>query len=953
MQVWRELRLDIDPQVKPDVVGSMTDMSAVATGSVDAVYSSHNIEHLYPHEVPLALAEFRRVLRDDGFLVITCPDLQSVCALVAEDKLTDAAYVAPVGPIAPMDILYGLQTAMSAGNLHMAHRCGFTLKVLLAALQQSGFKKVVGRRRPQAFDLWVLASVAEMEDAQIKKLARDYFPGEITGTSNENGVATLWQRLGQSAVQPAVWLDLARSYVNDGLPWQAGYAARQAYRLDANLEPQLQALDAGYWKDATAGDALLGRATLPEAVLLAERFYARVNACPGDWLTWLYLARLREMLASPDLPSEPGQAGAPSAEYALQQARALEPVPGESLHWLGVWRLNAGDATGAVSALSGLLDVQPMRYGSMMYLGEALLSVGNIAAAEKAFTRASLSPNPEFLLSLSARVYAHNYWQEAISILQKATSLRPAHVPLWLALAKIQSEVYALSDCRESLRRVLELEPDNQEARLLDAGLQGRMGDAKSHLAILQAAYEKGGDPLSRLASSVAMTSLYHDELSPPEVADLHRRLCAPIEAAVKRKAEFANNRSTQRRVRIGYVTGDFHRQHPVNIFMLPVLLRHDHARFEIYVYHTGVMHDEYTRQAKASADRWLEAAALDDTALQQAILADGIDILVDLAGHTSTHRLGVFAMRAAPVQATFLGYPHSTGLSAIDWLIGDATVSPADHAHLFSEGIAQLPDSVFCWAPVDQYPLPPSRPADATVVFGSFNNAMKLSPRTIALWARVLHAVTGSVLLLKAPSLKDEAVRERFAKLFAVQGIAPERLIFRGPSGLADMMQEYGDIDIALDPTPYNGGTTTLQALWMGVPVVTLAGGNFVSRMGASFLGSLGQPGWVAADEDGYEAIALRLAGEIPALRQSRASLRQQMAASSLCDIKTYVAHLEALFDRMWVAYCKGSLQRVIHVDSECTDAAQKPKSPKSAKSRNASRHTKNLNQVTANESR
>lgn len=175
-QEWQELRLDINPLVKPDVVGSMTDMSAVATGSVDAIYSSHNIEHLYPHEVPLALAEFKRVLRGDGLAVITCPDLQSACAMVAEDKLTETAWVSPAGPITPLDAIYGLRTAMGAGNLFMAHRCGFTLKVLLGTLQAAGFTKAIGRRRPQAFDLWAVASVAEMDDAKLRELAREFFP---------------------------------------------------------------------------------------------------------------------------------------------------------------------------------------------------------------------------------------------------------------------------------------------------------------------------------------------------------------------------------------------------------------------------------------------------------------------------------------------------------------------------------------------------------------------------------------------------------------------------------------------------------------------------------------------------------------------------------------------------------------------------------------------------------
>ena len=518
-----------------------------------------------------------------------------------------------------------------------------------------------------------------------------------------------------------------------------------------------------------------------------QRFAQAVAQCPGDWLTWLYLARLHEMQgAEADADSQTSQHAT-----ALEQAQRLEPIAGESLHWLGAWRLKAGDGRGAVTALGGLLDIRPLSFGSMMFLGEALLRVGNVAAAQKAFARASHSHNPDFLQMLAARVYGHNYWQEAIDILHKALDLRANSVPILLALAKIQSEVYALADCRESLRRLHVLAPDNLEARLLGAGLQGRMGDAQGHLASLQAALAAGADPLSRIASSVAMTALYHDAMSSAEMADLHRSLCAPIEAAVLPHTVFARARSPSERLRIGYVTGDLHRQHPVNIFVLPVLLRHDRARFEVHVYHTGTMHDEYTRQAQACTDHWCEAAALDDAALHRAIVADGVDILIDLAGHTASHRLGVFALRAAPVQATFLGYPHSTGLSRMDWLIGDATVSPAEHAHLFSEGIAQMPGSVFCWAPVDDYALPAPRPANAPLVYGSFNNAMKLSPTTIALWSRVLRALPQSQLLLKAPSLRDAAVQARYVALFAEQGIASERLLLRGPSGLANMMQE------------------------------------------------------------------------------------------------------------------------------------------------------------------
>ncbi|HRD91298.1 MAG TPA: hypothetical protein PK752_24030, partial [Accumulibacter sp.] len=212
-----------------------------------------------------------------------------------------------------------------------------------------------------------------------------------------------------------------------------------------------------------------------------------------------------------------------------------------------------------------------------------------------------------------------------------------------------------------------------------------------------------------------------------------------------------------------------------------------------------------------------------------------------------------------------------------------------------------------------DDYPLPPPRPASAPVVFASFNNAMKLSPRTVAVWAQVLHAVAGSQLLLKAPSLQDAGVRASLLERFAEHDIAADRLILQGPSGLADMMQAYGGVDIALDPLPYNGGTTTLQALWMGVPVVTLAGEHFVSRMGASFLNTLGQPDCVAGDIAEYVAIAERLAGDCHSWRENRAALRARMAASPLTDIDAWVMQLESLYQRMWGAYCRGDQQRLL----------------------------------------
>ena len=708
-------------------------------------------------------------------------------------------------------------------------------------------------------------------------------------------IGPLWASLRRDPLNPDPWLALAQAYAAACLAPQHAYTAGQLRRLQPGsiigLPPALPHADR---------DELLQQPSHAAAQAWAHELERWLQHCPHDWLSWLYLARLR------DGPT-------PSTDQALGQAEALEPIPGESRHWLGLWRLNGGDPQGAIEALGSLADRQPQRHGSMLQLGLALLRLGNHAAAEAAFSRASASSNPAFLRLLAQRVYEHNYWQEAVAVLERARSLAPADIPTLEALARMHWEIYQLSEAEALCRQVLSLDPANTEVPYLLNALAGRRGDANAQLAAVEAHYATLGNPGSRLASSIAMASLYVDDRSPEQVAALHRRLAAPIEASCHPTTSFPNGLDPERPLRVGLVSGDFHRQHPVNLFMLPLLERLDPSQYEVSIYHTGSMHDEYTARAQAAAQQWLEAGRLDDPALKQRILADGIDLLIDLAGHTASHRLGVFALRSAPVQLTFLGYPHSTGLERIDWLIGDAEVSPADHGHLFSEGIAQLPTSVFCWSPVDDYPLPPPRPAAAPLVLGSFNNIMKLSPRTIRLWAAVLRDLPQALLLLKAPSLADASVVARFTGLFAAEGIGPERLILEGPEELGRMMQRYGAIDIALDPTPYNGGTTTLQALWMGVPVITLLGGNFVSRMGASFLSALGQPDWIASDDDSYRAIARELASQLPALRQQRPALRQAMADSGLSDLQAYTNGFQKLLRRIWQSHCSGDGRRLL----------------------------------------
>ncbi|MDP1968556.1 MAG: hypothetical protein Q8K31_05150 [Burkholderiaceae bacterium] len=709
----------------------------------------------------------------------------------------------------------------------------------------------------------------------------------------------LYAALRSQPLDARAWAALARIYIARGAAWQARYATQMVIRLDASLGADASAAMAARpdLLEVPVVQQVLARRDHPQAqdfLDALERDHARAQG-DGDWLNALYRCRLYEMTGRPA-----------QAAQALNEASRLEVIPGESAHWVGVWTLQAGDAARAVDVLRALAERRPPRYGSKMYLGLALFALGQTAQAELAFQEAAQSPSPQFLDLLASKVLPLNYWQEAISIRRRITELQPDKVSAWADLAMLQAESWKLSDAQQTLERARMLAPGDPQLATAARRITGRVRDPDEAFQYVLYEYQKAL-PLSRMTSVVAMSGLYASDISAEELQALHRRLAVPIEADLGASAtpyaHFEQRLDLARRLRIGYITSDLFRQHPVNLFMLPVLERHDRARHDIHIFYTGHFCDEYTRRARAAAARWHDAETWADNELRERILAEEIDILVDLSGHTSGHRLGVMVLRAAPVQVSYLGYPHSTGLSAVDWLIGDPVVSPFGHAALYTEGLALLPHSVFCWAPVDPYPVPPPRPADAPLVLGSFNNAIKLGRKTFALWSRVLHALPQATLLIKAPGGDDPLLQERLRKGFAAQGVDAARIVFRGPSALEDMMAEYGDMDIALDPLPYNGGTTSLQALWMGVPLVTRCGDNFVGRMSSSFLKTLGQDGWVAEDDDAFVRIVCELAADIATVRQGREAQRRRMMASPLCDIGRFTADLEKLYADMWSA--------------------------------------------------
>lgn len=652
-------------------------------------------------------------------------------------------------------------------------------------------------------------------------------------------------------------------------------------------------------------DALLEGGNVLRAigdVEAAEKNYrAAFLARPADARPALALAMLYE--------SMPGPANAEKAAVAFHKGldRASKaPDPNQAMakacRDLARQRLVRSDLARALEMLRcARLLAAGTSLGPHIDLdiAETFLRLGMMDEAEGVMQTLSAVNDADFLKSLAHLSYRFNYWAEAVAILKRATELAPQDPQRYLDLADMQVKSWQLEDALVSLQHAEDIGAiPTAILAALRASIANRLGDSQTALSLYDQLVSEGQETF---ASSAAMSLLYSDQHEPTEVAARHRALFEGWGETARPKTSFKRRGKRARALRVGMVTGDFHHQHPVNIFMQPVLERWNNDSLPLTIYFTGNTVDDQTRLARSRALNWRDVTSSD---LPSRVEADQIDILIDLAGHTSGGTLRQFAKRMAPVQISFLGYPGSTGVPNIDWLIGDPVVTPPEADDLCSERVVRLPHSVFCFAPQIDYPLPDFAAAAAQrpITFGSFNNIPKLTPRTIRLWANVLKAVPGAQLLLRAPSFKDSAAIDRFRRLFEEHGIERSRLLFRGPVGLDVMMQSYSDIDIALDPVPYCGGTTTLQAMWMGVPVLTLKGGHFVARMGASFMSAAGLSDWVAEDDDAYVRLAQEFASNRAQLTKLKRRLRSALLKRPAWDIDLYARDFEDALRSVWL---------------------------------------------------
>lgn len=670
-----------------------------------------------------------------------------------------------------------------------------------------------------------------------------------------------------------------------------GASAREAFAQTLRLDPN----NYSAWLEAGHLCRQLGE--LQQAAMSYQR---AIHVAPTRYEALLSMARV---LAQQGEFAVAERAYADAAQAAQQSPTKDAPRTVHTL--MGQYWLELGQPQRASVCFATALQVLQSTQGLdaddavnqaaeiQMDWALALLRMGQRDKAMQLFTLASGATAEPTLARLVQASYRNNFWQEAIEIARRCVALYPNSPNAQWNLAHLLVECWKMEEALEVLTKAESLGP-MPGARSLRASAAGKTGDVDATLDL----YLTLARDDASFASSAAMSSLYSDKLSVQEVADLHRNLFAKLGEGARSKASFVRAPLAGRRLRVGFVSADFHHQHPVNIFMQPVLRELDANKFETFMYFTGESHDEQTALARRRVMHWVEAGGLNNTQLAKRIDADGIDVLVDMAGHTTKHRMQMFAQRAAPVQLTYLGYPGSTGVPNMDYILGDSIVTPQGCETLYTEQVLRLPGSVFCYAPEEHYPSPPFKAEDVNrpLTFGSFNNVPKLTPHTLNLWARVLAEVPSSRLLLKAPSFGDEAAVRAFGVRLTQLGVDLARVEFRGPVGLTDMMAEYGDVDIALDPVPYNGGTTSLQAMWMGVPVVTQMGGHFVSRMGASFMTAAGLPEWVANDDDDYVAIAKQMAEDRQALLVLKQSLRNRMKALPAWDVVAHTRAFEAL---------------------------------------------------------
>jgi predicted O-linked N-acetylglucosamine transferase (SPINDLY family) len=595
-------------------------------------------------------------------------------------------------------------------------------------------------------------------------------------------------------------------------------------------------------------------------------------------------------------------------EAVASYRRAVELRPDYllALNNLGVAVKAQGHLDEAVACYRRVLQLQPNYAEAHSNLGVALETLGRLDEAVACYRRAvELKPGyVDAYNNLGAVLKYLRRFDEAVACCRRALELNPsfpeAHVNLGNALKELGRPDEAVA-CH---RRALQLAPGLSAAHLNLGNVfkdQGQLDDAVACYRQAVAQHPADAEAQGNLIYTLLFCPNCDAETIREEYRRWNQRFAEPLAECLPPPP---NERSPDRRLRIGYVSPDF-RDHVVGRNLLPLLREHERRQFEVFCYAHVLCPDRITKQFQAQADTWRNVVGLSDDALARHIREDRIDILVDTTLHMAGNRLLVFARKPAPVQVTFAGYPGTTGLTAIDYRLTDPYLDPPGlHDEHYAEESVRLAETFWCYDPLGSEVAVNRLPAldRGYVTFGCLNNFCKVNSTVLQRWARVLHAVARSRLVLLAVAGTH---RQQTLDRLAQEDVAAERVTFVTPQPRTSYLEQYHGIDLGLDTSPYNGHTTSLDALWMGVPVVTLAGETVVGRAGVSQLSNVGLPELIADRPERYVEIAVALAHDLSRLAELRATLRERMQHSPLMDAPRFARNVEAAYRHMWRQWC------------------------------------------------
>ncbi|MDX2117900.1 MAG: hypothetical protein SFY96_06945 [Planctomycetota bacterium] len=497
----------------------------------------------------------------------------------------------------------------------------------------------------------------------------------------------------------------------------------------------------------------------------------------------------------------------------------------------------------------------------------------------------------------------------AIGPLTRAVELAPTQVQWRASLSAQQFIIGDYAAGVATCRAGLEVLPGSPELTFNLAAALSDLGHHDESAALLRDACLAHPDD-TNLRTAACLASHYAESMPASHVRGVHDAYNAALERQLPPDRHiFRNSRDPERKLRIGLVSGDL-RRHSVAFFVEPLLEYADAARVEYIAFSTALREDDFSQRLKARCAAWHAVQPLTFEQLTAKIRQQQIDVLIDLSGHTANHSLVTFHQRGAPVQVTMIGYPGTTGVTQMDARIVDRHTDPPEADALHCERLVRVDGCFLCYRPPEDAPEPVSRSADdpnAPVVFGSFNVLRKLGDRTLAAWAQILNGVPRARLMLKAQGLSQPFARDAMMERLKSHGIAPDRVdLLASTATIHDHLELYSRMDIALDPLVYNGTTTTCEAIWMGVPVITARGPVHASRVGTSLLTAIGATELIADGEDAYVARAIALAADRTQRAAYRAGLREQVRRSSLCDGPAYARRIEAALRSLWGEWCE-----------------------------------------------